>query len=196
VSWLLTKLEVATRPWHLAVDRRWHELHRPGVMRADYLEALVETFGFVAPLESACKYTTGLDRWLGDRPLTRAGLIAQDLVALGMPPALMTRVPQCEDITTFRSVPEALGWLYLVERAAIVRDGLQEHLVARVPNLEVGCSFLAATDGCATERLAGFGAKLERAGDAVPEILASARDAFACAHRWTMRADRAARNAS
>jgi heme oxygenase len=197
VSVTLTRLEIATRPWQVAVDSTWHVLRRPAVTRADYLDALLRTFGFIAPLESACKYTAGIERWLPG-PFTRAGMIAQDLVALGMVPSLMTRVPQCEEITTFRSVSEALGWLYVVKRAATVYEGLRSHLIARVPNLESGCSFLAATEGIANARLASFAVVVERvaAAEGPSEIVSAACDAFACARRWDLQVDREHRSAS
>lgn len=189
VNALLTRLEIATQPWHRVVDSTWQRLRRPDVTRADYVESLLKAYGYIAPIESACMYAPELERWLGDRPLVRAGMIAQDLVSLGMLPSLITRIPQCPDITTFRTAAEALGWLYLIERGATVRDGLRGHLVEMIPNLEYGCSFLAVTEERAQERFARFRETVERIATTyaiADELVAAACEAFSCAHSWTL----------
>ncbi|HSN27992.1 MAG TPA: hypothetical protein VLT45_17000, partial [Kofleriaceae bacterium] len=84
VSGLLTKLNLATRHLHADVDDPWLDLLRGDVTLADYSSQLVRTYGLIAPFESACKYTPGVARMLDYRQLLRAGLIARDLLALGL----------------------------------------------------------------------------------------------------------------
>jgi heme oxygenase len=187
VSGLLLSLNATTRHWHADVDEPWLDLLRPAVTRADYLAQLVRTYGFVAPFESACKYTPGLDRVLDFRQLTRAGMIAQDLLALGLTPSQVASVPQCCSITTYRGVPEALGWLYVVERSTLLHDGIRRHLVKKMPDLEHASAYLAATGGSAGEQWAQFGRLVDRVGAtraAAEEILDAAQDAFAAVGEW------------
>ena len=63
--------------------------------------------------------------------------IAHDLHTLGMRPAKLARLPQCSSIVPFRDAPEALGWMYVVERATMHHAALCEHLARRYPDAPV-----------------------------------------------------------
>ncbi len=180
------KLNMATRHSHAEVDETWLELLRPTVSRADYLGQLVRTYGLVAPFEGACKYTPDLGRVL-DVQQTRAGLIAQDLLALGLSASQVANVPQCHSITTFRSVPEALGWSYTVERSTLLQEGIRRHLLEHVPEIEAACTYLATYDGRVGEQWATFGRVLDRVGskpDIASEIIDAAHAAFETVKTW------------
>lgn len=181
------RLNMATRHWHADVDEPWLDLLRPMVTRADYLAQLVRTYGFVAPFESACKYTPDLSRVLDFRQLTRAGLIAQDLLALGLSPSQVANVPQCHDIVTFADVPEALGWLYVVERATLLQDGIRRHIISHLPDVAHACAYLSIYGGRVNDHWETFGRILDRAG-AKPEhanqIHAAAHAGFDMAKHW------------
>jgi heme oxygenase len=191
---VLLRLNVSTRKWHADVDDPWLDLLSPSVSRADYCAQLVRTYGIVAPFESACRYTPRLER-LGELfQLNRAGLIAQDLLALGLSPLQVAMLPQCETITTFRSVPEALGWLYVVERTTLLQDGIRRHLLAHLPELELSCAYLSTYDGRISEHWALFGRWLDTIGEnvqAADEIVAATHAGFATVREWfhTIRAD-------
>ena len=180
------KLNLVTRQWHADVDDPWLDLLRPTVSRADYFGQLVRTYGFVAPFEGACKYTPGLDH-VDMHQQVRAGLIAQDLLALGLTPGQVASIPQCDSITSFGNVAEALGWRYVVERATLLQDGIRRHLLAVMPDLANACSYLSAYDGRAIDRWTAFGHLLDEAAtDArmVEEIVAAAYAGFACVRQW------------
>lgn len=181
------RLNVATRHWHADVDEPWLDLLRPSVTRAHYLAQLVRTYGFVAPFESACRYTPNLSRVLDFQQLTRAGLIAQDLLALGLTPSQVASVPQCHDIVTFAHVPEALGWLYVIERSTLLHEGIHRHIVANVPDVAHACTYLSLYEGRVNDHWEAFGRILDRAG-AKPEhanqIHASAHAGFDTAKHW------------
>jgi len=183
----LMRLNMATRHWHADVDEPWLDLLRPNVNLADYLAQLVRMYGFVAPFESACKYTPNLSRVLDFRQLMRAGLIAQDLLNLGITPSQVATVPQCHDITTFSHVPEALGWLYVVERATLLHDGIRRHLLTHLPEVANACTYLSIFDGRVNDHWETFGRLLDRAG-AKPEhanqIHAAAHAGFETAKQW------------
>jgi heme oxygenase len=181
------RLNVATRQWHADVDEPWLHLLRTAVSRTDYCTQLVRTFGFVAPFESACRYTPGLEAVLTGRELGRAGLIAQDLLALGLSPSQVATVPQCHGITTFKDVPEALAWVYVVERTTLLQEGIRRHLLANVPELDVAVSYLAAFDGRGGDHWRTFGRLLDRIGSTAEvcnEIIAAAKMGFSCAKDW------------
>jgi heme oxygenase len=186
-SGLLARLNIATRQWHADVDEPWLDLLRPDTGRANYLSLLVRTYGFVAPFEGACKYTPNVTRLLEFQRLSRAGLIARDLLALGLSPSQVANVDQCPSITTFKDVSEALGWLYVVERATLLHDGIHRRLLSQIPDIEDACTYLRAHGGRVAEQWTAFGRLLDRVGakpDMANEIVAAANDAFACVKQW------------
>ena len=192
------KLNMATRHSHADVDEPWLDLLRPKVSRADYLGHLVRTYGVLAPFEGACKYTPGLNRILDLVQQTRAGLIAQDLLALGLSPVQVATVPQCHAITTFRNVPEALGWLYVVERSTLLQAGIRRHLVAELPEVEHACAYLSAYEGRTSEHWMTFGRLLDRIGakpEVANEIMNAAQNGFDTVKKWCRVARPEARSA-
>lgn len=187
ISGLLMRLNYATRHAHAAVDAPWLDLLRADVTRHDYLAQLVRAYGLLAPFEAACRYTPDLHRAVDDRHLSRAGMIAQDLLSLGLTPGQIANLPQCWSITTFADVPEALGWLYVVERSTLVQEGVRRHLLAREPSLETAASYLSMFDGRVSDHWQTFGRILDRAGAtpaAADAVIAAAIDGFSVATRW------------
>lgn len=187
VSGLLTKLNLATRHLHADVDDPWLDLLRADVTLPDYSSQLVRTYGLIAPFESACKYTPGVARMLDYRQLLRAGLIARDLLGLGMTPSELSRIPTCPAITMFRDASEAFGWLYVVERSTLLQDGVRRHLVQRLPAVAHACAYLGAYEGHINDHWLSFGRQLDRiAADQHSEadILAAAEAAFRHTREW------------
>lgn len=143
------------------------------------------TFGIVSPLESACRYTRGLDRFLDSRELTRAGLLAQDLLALDLTAADVANVPLCLSITPFVDVPEALGWVYASARTAAFQAAVLPHLTGRV-RVHAAC-YLEAIESWVTRRWAEFSILVEQIGAdpaASRSLVASATAGFACLADW------------
>jgi len=187
VSNVLTKLNLATRQWHAHVDDAWLGLLRPDVTQGDYLAQLVRTYGLVAPFESACMYTRGVTKLLEYRQLLRAGLIAQDILALGIPPNRVSRIPTCPAVTMFRDVGEALGWLYVIERSTLLQEGVKRHLLDTLPHVAHACAYLSAYEGRVSDHWNAFGRMLDRAAaqlDIEDAILNSAEEAFAHTKQW------------
>ena len=184
---LLMQLNQATRRWHADADEPWLQLLRPDVTRRDYLEQLVRMYGFEAPLESACAYTPQLSHVIEPRQLTRAGLIAQDLLSLGLTPTEVADIPQCSSIFTFRDVGEALGWLYVVERTTLHHDQVRRHLAHRVSDVKDACNYLGMFERPGVEHWQRFGTMLDRFArrpDLAAEVIDAADAAFACLVRW------------
>jgi heme oxygenase len=175
------------------LEMLWTQLLRPTVTRTDYVATLLTSYGFIAPLESACRYTPGVTQLLETRHFTNAGLLAQDLLAMGLTPSRLTRAPQCRALATFGSLPEALGWLYVTRQLARIRSGVRSHLVATLSEAEHACAYLAALDsapwGHFDRVIEDVGADLRVAAD----IAAAATIAFEWATRWVEEAHEQAR---
>src|SRR5690348_7828038 len=114
-STLLTRLDMETRSYHADADGVWLDVLAGTVTVERYRELLARVYGFEAPLEAALAYTPHLPTLIDLRRRMRSGLLAQDLLALGMKPAQLAMVQQCM-IAPFRGAAEALGWLYVHAR--------------------------------------------------------------------------------
>jgi heme oxygenase len=186
---LLSRLNASTRQLHSHIDEPWLGLLRPDVGLSDYLAVMVRTYGLVAPFESACKYTPGLEQYIDLRHMTRAGLIAQDLIALGLTPAQVSTIETCPAITMFISLHEAVGWLYVIERSTLLQQGVRRHLLHHVPQVQYASSFLASYDD---GHWAMFGQVVNAAGtnmEALHEIVSASLSAFEIASRWLKNAE-------
>lgn len=192
----LARLDVATREHHADLDGYWLDLMAQGVTLDQYVSQLVRIYGFESPLESALAYTPNVviaDR----RDLTRSGLIVQDLITLGMRPAVASRLPQCIEIAPFKDPLEALGWWYVSERSSQLYNSVKRHIVARLPETANACAFLSSYDGIAAARWQQLGSLLDQQAwkHGHERIVVAAMAAFECARRWYRGSEPVARGA-
>lgn len=193
VSKTLVRLNVETRCFHAIADAPWLDLIAPGhrPTRLEYLQRLVAAYGFDAPLEAALAYTPHLDGFVDLHRRFRSGLIASDLIGLGVKPGEVAELRGCM-IAPFASVAEAFGWLYVHERATLLFGGVCAELVARVPELSGATSTL-----CTHQRLDSFGEALDRVArtPAIEDrIVSAALDAFRTLQVWQRGPQAAARS--
>jgi heme oxygenase len=157
-----------------------------------YTAQLIEVYGFEAAAEAALAYTPDLAHVLGRPQTTRSGLIALDLLALGMSAAEVARLSQFPAIT-IDSVGEALGWLYILERSTLMFE--QWHMrIARQIRRRDTFSYLGHYGSRATTRWSELGTVLDRLATTGLEdrIISGALDAVRCEWEWNGRS-RAAR---
>jgi heme oxygenase len=177
------QLNVATRAYHVDADTPWLDLMVPDISIQRYVSYLLKVYGFEAPIEAAFRYTPGLASRVDLRARTRAGLLAHDLMRLGTSASQLAQLPQ--RFTTFSSVVEALGWMYVVERSTLLHAGVHRYLVEHLPDVSQASSYLLAYEGVASLRWSELGAALDSEASSAsvtrPLVLA-ANQAF-CAHR-------------
>lgn len=159
LSRTLLQLNLATQEHHVAADAPWLELLVPSVTRWQYVEHLIKVYGFEAPLEAALRYTPGLSALVDLRSRVRSGRIVQDLMRLGLSAGRIATLGQ--RFVTFSSTLEALGWMYVAERAALLHAAVRRYLTLRVPDLDSATSYLSAYDGVAGDRWSDLGNALE-----------------------------------
>jgi heme oxygenase len=182
---MLMRLNMETRHEHSRADAPWLDLMGIDVSRARYLEALVAIYGFEAPIEAALALTPRIAALLQLRHRARSGLIVQDLLALGLTPSKIARLPQC-GLAPFRDPAEALGWMYVVERATLLHDAVRRYLEGRLP-ATAAYGYLSAYEGVAGARWHELGRVLDevaRFPTAPDHILTASRRAFACQREW------------
>ena len=193
VASTLIRLNLDTRNLHPAVDRFWLDLVAGQTTEADYLERLCRAYGFEAPLEAALAYTPRMQELVGVSHRFRSGMIAQDLLNLGLPASELARLPQCA-IAPFASVSEALGWLYVHERATLIHGTVCTALLERMPHLAHASSYLCAHSGNIGSRWDELGETLERLARTptiYERISRAAIDAFHVAIDWFDESERA-----
>lgn len=188
-SWMIDRLNAETRVHHADADADLDALFRSEVTVTHYLVYLMRTYGFEAPLESAVALTPRIDQVLDPRPRQRAGHLARDLMALSLRPQDVAVLPMCLVIPQFRSIAEALGWLYVVERMTLAHNVIRRHLMTRIPaEMETASAYLSAYDGIAGKRWQELGAVLDEVAS-VPavadRIVTSASEAFRCRRVWS-----------
>lgn len=185
LSRTLIQLNIATRPHHVDADRPWLDLMGPAVDRARYMALLILVYGFEAPLDSAFRYTPGLSALIDLRGRMRTGLLAQDLMRLGMSASQIAQLPQ--RFMTFSSAAEALGWMYVVERATLVQGTARRHLIQRIPELISATTYLEAYDGVTGLRWSELGSAFDAvttAPSVTHQLIRAAADGFRAMREW------------
>lgn len=176
-SLALRRLDGATRALHATADERWLELLRPDVTLRDYTTQLERNYGFVAPYDAALAYLPAL----AVHPQIRTTLLVRDLLALGKTPHHIATLPMCLEID-LESPDLALGWIYVVERSAVVHAGLLRHLAFRLP-ITNSSAFLGADTSCFGPVWDDLGVALDKV-ESLEDIIRGARDAFATQRDW------------
>ena len=150
------------------------------------MQILGRLYGLEAPLEAALAYTPDIGRLIDLRARVRSGLIASDLLALQLTAAQIAVLPQCM-FGPFADAAEALGWIYVLERASMLHDTVRRHVVSCVPALESATAYLSACDAARPTRWAELVNALDRHAQTLPvqaRVLAGAREAFRRTLEW------------
>lgn len=186
-SVILTRLNLETQPYHALADAGWRSLLSTDVTRARYIEQLVFAYGFEGPLEAALAYTPKLELVINVHERYRAGYIAQDLIALGMRPGEVARLPQ-QTIAPFASPLEALGWMYVAERGTPLHEEVRRYLAVRLPDAKGATVYLSANEGRVGARWHSLGQALDQAARTprmADEIVAGAHAGYRAWLDWS-----------
>ena len=200
LSQTLVRLNVETRSFHADADAPWLDLVAPGraTTRFDYVQHLVQQYGFDAPLEAAAAYTPHLDSFIDVHPRFRAGHIAKDLVLLGVRPGELANLRQAM-IAPFASVAEAFGWLYVHQRSTLLHKAVLGVLLERLPDVQAATAALSFDGGHIGGSWDQFGMAVDHAARTTmieDRIISAARDAFRLLIDWNTRASRETRQAT
>ncbi|HEY4177467.1 MAG TPA: biliverdin-producing heme oxygenase [Kofleriaceae bacterium] len=188
---MIDRLNVETAAFHADADVGRDALFQDDFNPRAYRDFLALTYGFETPLETALALSAQLDQLLDLKARSRGHLIAQDLMRLGWKASTVAELPMCLTVPSFRSAAEALGWMYVSERAALAHQVARRHLLSRFPTeLTCASNYLEAGGGLLGQRWRQFGAVLDQISEhpAVAErVVGAAHDAFRCFIRWTTR---------
>ncbi|MDB4963537.1 MAG: putative Heme oxygenase [Myxococcales bacterium] len=153
-----------------------------------YRTFLSRLFGFVRPLEGSLWETTHLARFLDLRRLRRHPLLAADLEHLGATRAEVEALPRCTSIPWFETVPEALGWAFVLERSTLFFPSAVTTLGCALPDeIRIAGSYLTSYNDPGGEM---WGAFLDAIDVAVEEphhvnrIVDATKAGFRHLRRW------------
>jgi heme oxygenase len=128
----------------------------------DYRLFLFRMYGFHVPIESAL-VASDLDHVILDANLRnkKAALISYDLRSLGVDRRDLVQLP-CMLVPAFDELPEALGWMYVLEASTLWGKQLAVHLATRLPlEIESAAAYLSCYGSEVEARWAAFGAALD-----------------------------------
>lgn len=153
-----------------------------------YLEKLL---GFHRPLEPVLFARAGL-RELGIRRAERekAPGLARDLLALGLSPEELSRLPRCRVLPRVPSLSAALGCCYVLEGATLGAQLIHRELSTRLPDTMSRASSYLRCYGTETSRMwKAFCAALEhhgQQGEEQAEMAEAARATFTALRAWLL----------
>jgi heme oxygenase len=170
----------------------------PGTSWLDYRLYLLRLYGFHAAVEGALSVSRSLATVVADAGLRnhKAALIAFDLVVLGVDRGALAQLPRMAFAGAL-ALPEALGWMYVVESATLGSKQIARRLARHLPDLARASAYLGCYGDEAPERWRELGAALDafehaaRDGD---RVVAAARGGFVQLRAW-MRSAQPARPA-
>jgi len=185
---MIERLNEETRAHHAEAEADFDMLFEAETTPRHYLLFLVRVYGFEAPLESTLSMTPNLELMIDLKERTKAGYLAQDLMALGLRPSEIAELPQCLAIPQFRGAAEALGWMYVIERTTLAHSVVRRHLLTRLPReVRNASNYLSSYTGVVGTRWRKFGTTLDdvaRMPEIASRVVAAAGEAFRCQRRW------------
>jgi len=153
--------------------------------RAEYRAYLVRIYGFEGPVEEAIAKVADLEPELVQERQKISRLHA-DLVALGLTPEVVSWLPTFPAAAiNIRSAAQAIGWLYVLERATLLAGLVRRH-ISRTLGESTPIDYLATDAGIPGARFRALGEALCRhARKSSPKaIICAANEAFRAQRQW------------
>lgn len=190
---IVERLRDATRDAHTALEAAL-DWQRTVSTRDGYRRLLGRFHGFHAGWEPAIAAL--LDDPAFSEPRRRTHLLAADLLALGLAPGELDRLPVCPPIH-LQDRAGALGAMYVLEGSTLGGQVVARHVVAELGLCAgQGCSYYTA-HGAATGRMwRAFRQRLldeDPGADAGAAMVRAAQRTFTCLGEWLTRSPAAVR---
>lgn len=183
---MLALLDLETRLFHAEADQSWVDLLVTSDSPDQYAGQLAVAYGFEAPFEIARRYTPGLAQLITVPLHERSGLIVRALLELGWSAEDIANIPS-NAFSLFAETPEALAWMYVVERSALIQADVRQKLASRIKDVASATTCLAAYDSTASARRAELGIALDHlcvSEKVYKRVIHAARIAFGALIEW------------
>jgi heme oxygenase len=157
----------------------------------DYRLYLCRMYGFLAPIERALAETPDLGAAIHDADLRndKLGLLASDLATLGVTRGDLAMLPRIS-VPLLDELPEALGWMYVLEALTLDGEDLARHLAQRLPvELDSASAYLRCYGPAVDERWRDFVDELDAFVDrsepgTCDRVVLAATDCLIRLNRW------------
>jgi heme oxygenase len=157
----------------------------------DYRLYLCRMYGFLLPVERALADSPDLAQVIEDAGTrnTKAALLAHDLASLGVDRGHLGQIPRIA-APLLDEMPEALGWMYVVESSTLDGEALARQLSPRLlSELDGASAYLHCYGREVHARWRDFTAALDGYVDradvgACDRIVLAATDGLIRLHRW------------
>jgi heme oxygenase len=185
-SWMLVRLELETRAHTAGADSdRMVLLEDTSPSR--YRQFLCRTLGFEEAFEDKLARMHDLDPRI-ERLRSVTGRLRSDLRAIGVTDPQIEHVQRCT-IPMLKSAPQAMGWIYVLERNSLVHGLIRRHIGTRLKHeYAVASSYLGLHDGKPGTRYRELGVVLDAIARASPyapgAIVQAAHEAFRMQRLW------------
>lgn len=185
---MLLRLALETAPHQHAADD-----DRLAVMEAksldDYRTWLTAVYGFELKVEQAIARVVELDTAML-RERLKMGRLREDLASLGLSPTQISRLPTASNVT-LASGPQALGWMFVLERQSLMNGVIMRHLLHELGDSVRNASrYLSAYGEHPGLKFRELGALLNASAKrhSASGIIAAAHDAFRAQRQWYLTA--------
>lgn len=150
-----------------------------------YRSMLARIYGFEAPIEAALARIPTLEpAFRAER--AKVSLLEQDLGTLGFDGDAIASLPRLASVN-LRTLPQALGWLFVIERQTLLAGQLRRHLQRTLgPIAELASRYLSAYGDTPGARFRVLGDALGEAAKvySAASIVAAANEAFRAQRQW------------
>jgi heme oxygenase len=187
-SRVIERLDARTRGASRISDIRWSTLAATASVDR-YRNHLIDVYGFEAAVEAAIVYSPDFATVVDRRPYTRSGLVAADLLTLGLTPVEIANLAQYA-ITPFAGPATALGWWYVLDRSTRQFAEWQARLAIQMPGCDA-FAYLGMHRRNAIEEWNELCALLDRTVTSLEmeaDVITAAADALDSEHAWYRRA--------
>jgi heme oxygenase len=182
-------LKQNTSEFHNALESKLRVLLGRGLTLNRYAAMQKKFYGFYAPIEARLFSIRGWDD--PELKLTsrlKVPLLVGDLVCLSVDPAEIARLPFCVALPRLKTVPEALGCLYVLEGSTLGGRVITALLKKALPlDQSRGCSFFNSYGNEVGLMWSSFLGILERHCETYDDgdvVVRSACQTFASLDRW------------
>ncbi|HEV7559051.1 MAG TPA: hypothetical protein VGO00_26440 [Kofleriaceae bacterium] len=185
---MLERLDARTRGASKISDIRWWTLTATA-SQDRYRSHLIDVYGFEAAVEAAILYSPDFATVVDRRPHPRSGLVAADLLTLGLTPVEITNLPQYA-ITPFAGPATALGWWYVLDRSTRLFADWHARLAVQMPSCDA-FAYLGMHRRNPVEEWDELCALVDRAVTSLEmeaDVVAAAADALDSERAWYRRA--------
>jgi heme oxygenase len=181
----LMRLNFETRQHHDKADAVWFDVATQLTVDR-YIDQLGRTYGLETVVEALFAYTPRLPDLINLRLRARSRRIVEDLLSLGFSASQVANLDQCTTVMPFSDPIEALGWMYVLERATLGYELIRAQVVKN-PRLVQATAYLGAYGDAAHEMWQELGVSLDRAvttPDELRRVVGAANAAFAQTRAW------------